>query len=70
MTDTRFTTEFEDLGELLAGVDIDGIDDVETLLMILIARPLGLSEGLDHDAASLEVILHGNEASVSRMTSR
>lgn len=36
MTDTRFETVFEDTDDLLGGVDVDEIGDVETLLMFLL----------------------------------
>jgi hypothetical protein len=36
--DPRFTTNVDDLDELLSVVDVDNIDDVETLLMYLLER--------------------------------
>lgn len=66
MTDTRFTTVVDDTEELLNVVDIDGIGDVETLLMFLFARPVGVEEvwNDDRDKTSLEVIVQGNNEAI------
>ena len=40
MTDTRFSTVFDSTADLLSGVDIDEVGDIETLLMFLFARPM------------------------------
>lgn len=62
MKDTRFTTVVDDTEELLSVVDIDGIGDVETLLMFLFARPVGIEEvwNEDRDETSLEVVVQGS----------
>ena len=66
MTDTRFTTVVDDTEELLNVVDIDDIGDVETLLMLLFARPVGVEEvwDADRDETSLEVVLQGNDEAI------
>ena len=66
MTDTRFTTVVDDTEELLNVVDIDGIGDVETLLMFLFARPIGVEEvwNEDRDETSLEVVVQGNDEAI------
>ena len=38
MTDTRFTAECDDLQELLNTIDVDEVDDIETLFMFLFRR--------------------------------
>ena len=45
MSDARFTTVCDDVEHLLAAVDVDDIGDVETLLMFLFNRPVGVAEG-------------------------
>ena len=59
VTDTRFTTVFDAADDLLRVVDIDEIGDVETLLMYLFDRPIGINEVWNGEtrAASLEVVL-------------
>ena len=66
MTDTRFETVFEDTDDLLGGVDVDEIGDVETLLMFLFARPVVVEEVWDDEgvAPSLEVIMQGNDEAI------
>lgn len=63
MTDSRFTTVFDDLEELLAGVDIDDIDDLETLVMVLLGRPVVVAESWDdeRDVPALDVRVLGGE---------
>jgi hypothetical protein len=60
--DTRFTTVFDDPDDLLRVVDIDEIGDIETLLMFLFDRPIGIDEVWNGEAvaASLEVVLSGS----------
>lgn len=66
MTDTQFTTVVDDIEELLNVVDIDGVGDVETLLMFLFARPIGVEEvwNEDRDETSLEVVVQGNDEAI------
>ena len=66
MTDIRFETVFEDTDDLLGGVDVDEIGDVETLLMFLFARPVVVEEVWDDEgvAPSLEVIMQGNDEAI------
>ena len=64
MPDPRFTTDVEDLDKLLSVVDVDSIDDVETLLMYLLERPLTVRESWDNDdddeqQPAIEVIVDG-----------
>lgn len=63
MTDTRFTTVCEDLEELLEVVDLDDVDDLDTLVMILLDRPVSVSEGWDEDqdVPALDVRVPGGE---------
>lgn len=67
VTDTRFTTVVDDPEQLLDVVDIDDIGDVETLLMFLFARPVGVEEvwDTDREETSLEVVLQGNDEAIS-----
>lgn len=67
MTDARFSTNFTDLDELLVGLDIDDVADLENLLMILLARPIELDHVVENDVASLEIIVHGNEIAVGSL---
>lgn len=66
MTDTRFETDFEDTNHLLGLVDLDAVDDIETLLMFLFARPVVVDELLDDEGVtpSLEVVIHGNDEAI------
>ena len=66
VSDPRFTTVFEDLEELLNLVDIDGVGDLETLLMFLFDRPIGVDVDWDDDglASGLHVLVRGNEGDV------
>lgn len=66
MKDTRFSTVFDSTADLLSGVDIDDVGDIETLLMFLFARPMGVDEVWDDDgaASSLDVNVHGNDGSI------
>jgi hypothetical protein len=66
MTDTRFETIFADADDLLGGVDLDEIGDVETLLMLLFARPVVLNEvWVDEGVTpSLEFIVQGNDEAI------
>ena len=61
MTDTRFTTAVDDTKALLTLVDLDEIGDLESLLMLLLARPVSVEELRDegHDEITLEVFLYG-----------
>ena len=63
MTDSRFTTVTGDLEELLAVVDLDEIDDLETRLMVLLGRPVVVAEGWDddRDVTALDVRVLGGE---------
>lgn len=47
-TDARFTTECADLQKLLDTVDVDSLVDIETFLMFLFDRPVGV-EHLEND---------------------
>lgn len=64
MADTRFTTAYDSIDDLLDGVDIDDLGDVQTLLMILLGRPLHvfgwLGEG-DEANDSLQIQIRGND---------
>lgn len=66
MTDARFTTDFDDLHDLLSLVDVDEVGDIETLLMFLFARPIVVEEVWDDDGVptSLDVIVQGNDESI------
>jgi len=66
MRDTRFWTMCDELGELITTVDIDGIGDVETLLMFLFQSPVGVDYAWteDGDFADLEITITGNDQQV------
>jgi hypothetical protein len=66
MMDTRFWTVCDELDELITTVDIDGIGDIETLLMFLFARPVGVDYAWNEDAefADLEITIPGNDQQV------
>lgn len=66
MKDTRFTTLVDNVDQLLSVVDIDDIGDVETLLMFLLARPVGVEVVWDQDRhnAALEVVIHENDEAI------
>jgi hypothetical protein len=66
MTDSRFTSTVDDVGALLQVVDVDEVEDIETLLMFLFARPIGVGEAWDDEglAPSVRVVVRGNEASI------
>lgn len=63
MTDTRFTTVANDVDGLLAALDIDELDDLETLLMVLLHRPFSIvmvEEGGEDDGALETVFWDGD----------
>ena len=66
MRDTRFWTVCDELDELITTVDIDGIGDVETLLMFLLQRPVGVDCAWteDGDVVGLEITITGNDQQV------
>lgn len=65
VTDSRFTNVADGIDDLLNLLEIDALDDFETLLMILFDRPLGVDEAWDDEGVvSLEVIVHGNDGSI------
>lgn len=66
MIDARFETDFDDVQDLLTGVDIDELGDLETLLTVLFSRPVGVEEVWEDDSAStaLEVVISGNESAI------
>ena len=67
MTDSRFTTVVDDLEELLTSVDLDEIDDLETLLMALLGRPVSVAEDWDDEGGvpALDVRVLGGELTAS-----
>ena len=66
MMDTRFWTVCDELDELITTVDVDGIGDIETLLMFLFARPVGVDYAWNEDVefADLEITIPGNDQQV------
>ena len=66
MRDTRFWTVCDEVDELITTVDIDGIGDVETLLMFLFQRPVGVDYAWteDGDVADLEITITGSDQQV------
>lgn len=69
MTDTRFTTVFDTVADLLEVVDLDGFDQLESLLMALLNRPVGVREpwdrfDLEDDDEAIEVLVHGSSSSI------
>ena len=63
MTDPRFTTAPDQLAALLDGADLDEVGDIETLLMVLLDRPMSVEPAWDDEteAEALDVRIHGNE---------
>lgn len=57
MMDSRFTTAFKDEKELLEGMDVDDIDDVETLLMFLLSRPVSVEMASEEGDGDIDPIL-------------
>lgn len=55
MKDSRFTTSFAGVTDLLDGVDIDDVDDIETMLVVLLDRQVTVV--LSEDASPTEAIL-------------
>jgi hypothetical protein len=66
VADPRFTTVYGDLDELLNLVDIDDVGDVETMLMFVFDRPIGVDVELDDAGlpAALHVLARGNEGDI------
>ena len=66
MKDSRFTTVCADLEELRGVVDIDDVNDLDTLVMILLDRPVSVSEGWEdeHDVPALDVRISDGELSL------
>ncbi|RYC05672.1 hypothetical protein [Nocardioides zhouii] len=66
MTDPRFTKVCDDLEELLEIVDIDSIEDLDTLVMALLDRPVSVTDGWDdeRDVPALDIRVHGSELSI------
>lgn len=59
MFDSRFTTVATDVDSLLNALDIDDVSDIETLLVVLFSRPIGVEQVVDggDDDGSLEVVV-------------
>lgn len=65
MIDTRFTTVFGDVDELLAMVDVD-VDDLETQLIFLLERPIAVEAVIAPDGEdAFEVIVCSNEGDIT-----
>ncbi len=66
MRDTRFWTVCDELDELISTLNIDGIGDLETLLMFLFSRPVGVDDAWNEDGefADLEITITGNDQQV------
>lgn len=64
--DSRFETELEDVEHLLSVVDIDELDDLATMLMVLLVRPVMAEEVWDpeSEASCLEIILSGDDHAI------
>lgn len=64
--DSRFETEAEDVEHLLSVLDIDELEELATLLMVVLERPVVVEEVCDSAAetACLEIILAGTEHSI------
>jgi len=67
MTDTRFATVCNELDELIDTVDLDGIGDIETLLIALFARPVGVDYAWADGVAlpDLEVTITDNNRGIT-----
>lgn len=70
MTDPRFSTECGDLQTLLDKVDVDDLQDIETFLMFLVHRPVGVDHLEDDDGeGAIEIRLwddHGDVEGIRR----
>jgi len=65
VTDSRFTNVADGIDDLLNLLEVDALDDFETLLMFLFDRPVGVDEAWDDEGVvSLEVIVPGNDGSI------
>jgi hypothetical protein len=64
--DSRFTTVADGIDDLLNLVDIDELEDIETLMMLLFDRPVGLDQVWDDEGVSvaLDVSVPGNDGSI------
>lgn len=61
MTDSRFTSVFKDMTDLLNGMDIDDIGDLETLLMFLLARPITVAMYEEEESVdSIQITVWGD----------
>lgn len=67
MGDIRFETTVGDSDELCQVVDIDAIDDIETLLVFIFDRPVALRAMPDEEGrtTAFEVIMHGDDELLS-----
>lgn len=57
MRDPRFTTVCVEPDQLLAAVDVDDLEDLDTFLMFLLHRPVGLLHLEDERGDAIEVRL-------------
>lgn len=66
MFDSRFTTVADDVDALLGALDVDDVSDIETLLVVLFSRPVGVEEVADgsDDDGSLEVIVYVDDMGI------
>ena len=64
--DSRFETEADDVEHLLSVMDIDELEELATLLMVLLMRPVVVEEGWNAESETpcLEIILAGDEHSI------
>ncbi len=56
MRDSRFAVCFDDLEGLFKGADVDDVSDLDTLLMLVFARPMRVNETREGGAEAVEVI--------------
>ncbi|WP_028654907.1 hypothetical protein [Nocardioides sp. J54] len=64
MSGAPFTTNFPRPEDLLAGMDLDDVDDLETLLMMAIDRPLTLVPEEVDGGPGIEVVVHSDDCSI------
>ena len=58
--DRRFVRQCADVQQLLDVLDLDGVEDLEDLLMLLFRRPVDLTYPQDGSPGCIEVIVHGD----------
>jgi hypothetical protein len=66
--DPRFTTSWATLKELLDQTQLDTVDELETFMMFLFRRPIGIKflQNAEDDAGALDVTVPGDDCILGR----